>query len=133
MVTLSALLLAVLFGGCASGTLPTYRYQTTAKVVELYLDWYPELYKTGGAIRLVIDGRKDPVLVVRLSIASFAAIDAVCPDDGCAIEKKENELRCSCDGRRYSPDGTVPAGGAGRPLDTFPANYKGGIVRIMLP
>jgi len=122
----------VLLGGCASGTLTTYRYESPDGVLDLYLNWYPERSTTGGAIRLAVAGRVKPVVVVRLSIETFAAVTPECPADGCVIVKDENHFHCTCDGSWFSLDGTVARGPAEQPLESFRTEYRSGMVKVYL-
>jgi nitrite reductase/ring-hydroxylating ferredoxin subunit len=132
-LVIGGMLAGTILGGCASGTLPTYRHTTPSSVIDLYLNWYPELYTTGGAIQLTVAGRVKPIVVIRLSIGTFAAVSSECTYDGCTVEKNENQFRCPCGGSRFTLDGTVMGGPAERSLESYRTEYKTGMVKIILP
>ncbi len=57
----------VFLEGCASGGPTVYRYAATGNVIDLFLSWYPELYKTGGAVELQLTGTDASIYVVRVA------------------------------------------------------------------
>jgi Rieske Fe-S protein len=121
-----------LLEGCASGGVPLYRYAPTGDIIDLYLNWYPELYMTGGAVELQLSGTEQSILVVRTAIDRFTAVSTLCPRDGCRVELRENAFRCSCDGSRYSLEGAPLGGSSDKPLTTYRTEYRETTLRIFL-
>jgi nitrite reductase/ring-hydroxylating ferredoxin subunit len=119
--------------GCASSGLPLYRYEQTGNIIDLYLGWYPELYKTGGVVELLLTGTEQSVVVVRVAIDRFTAVSPVCPHDGCRVELRENLFRCPCGGSRYTLEGAVRTGPSDKPLVSYRTEYRESSLRIFLP
>lgn len=118
--------------GCASGGPTAYRYTPSGNIVDLFLNWYPELYKTGGAVELQFTGTATSIIVVRVAIDRFTAVSPVCMHQGCKVEMKENLFRCPCHGSRYSLDGGLIAGPAEKPLVSYRTEFREMSLRIFL-
>lgn len=118
--------------GCASGGPTLYRYASTGNIIDLFLNWYPELYKTGGAVELQLTGTESSIIVVRTAIDRFTAVSPVCQHQGCKVAFKENLFKCPCHGSRYGLDGALIAGPAEKPLVSYRTEFRETSLRIFL-
>lgn len=121
-----------LAGGCASAGLPAYRYTPSGEEINLFLSWYPELYKTGGAMELLLEGSDRRIVVVRMAIDRFSAVSPICTHQGCRVDFRENAFRCPCHGSRYGLDGSLVSGPAEKPLVSYRTEYRETSLRIFL-
>lgn len=122
----------VMLDGCAASGAPAYRYTPAGNIIDLYLNWYPELYKTGGVVELILDGMDTSILVVRTAIDRFAAVSPLCTYGECKVAIKENLFVCPCHSCRYGLDGTPVKGPAERPLTAYRTEYRETSLRIFL-
>ncbi len=122
----------VFLEGCASGGPTVYRYDPAGNIIDLFLSWYPELYKTGGAVELHLTGTESSIVVVRVAIDRFTAVSPVCQHQGCKVALKENLFKCPCHGSRYGLDGALIAGPAEKPLVSYRTEFRETSLRIFL-
>ena len=122
----------VFLEGCASGGPTVYRYAPTGNIIDLFLNWYPELYKTGGAVELQLTGTDASIFVVRVAMDRFTAVSPVCQHQGCKVALKENLFRCPCHGSRYTLDGALVQGPSEKPLVSYRTEYREASLRIFL-
>ena len=122
----------VFLEGCASGGPPVYRYAASGNIIDLYLNWYPELYKTGGALELQLEGTERSIIVVRTTIDVFTAVSPVCMHQGCKVQLKENLYKCPCHGSTYALDGALLGGPSEKPLVSYRTEYRETTLRIFL-
>ena len=118
--------------GCASGGPTVYRYAPTGEIIDLFLGWYPELYKTGGAVELQLTGTESSIIVLRVAFDRFTAVSPVCRHKGCKVALKENMFKCTCHGSKYGLDGALIAGPAEEPLVSYRTEYRETSLRIFL-
>lgn len=123
---------AALLESCASAGLPAYRTEPRDGSIDLYLKWYPELSKTGGAIQLLVGGELKLIYVIRTSFSQFAAISPICPHQGCTVGMVKNMFKCPCHGSTYDLDGSLITGPADKPLRSFRTQYQDTSVKIFL-
>ena len=104
-----------------------------AKKVGLALGKVAELQQVGGARVLNIKDQK--ILIVRDSETSVRAINPTCTHKKCEVKYKQNTntLFCKCHKSAFQLDGTVTAGPAPRPLQTYPAEIQNEQIVITLP
>lgn len=121
-----------LLEGCAASGPAVYRYAPSGKIIDLFLAWYPELIRTGGAVELILTGSERSVLVVRTGIDRFAAVSPVCPDGGCRLELRENSFYCPCERTRYGFDGQPIGDASKRPLESYRTEFRDTSLRIFL-
>jgi Rieske Fe-S protein len=122
----------LLAGGCASAGPTVYRYTPSGNIIDLLLAWYPELTLTGGSVELRLTGTEKSVLVVRTGIDRFAAVSAVCGEEGCRVELRGNYFWCPCDRAKYALDGAPMGGESRRPLETYRTEFRETSLRIFL-
>ena len=137
LATLAALAAAgaaavTLLEGCAAAGPPVYRFSPSGNIIDLFLSWYPELNRTGGAVELLLTGTARSVLVVRTGIDRFTAVSPVCGEGGCRLELRENYFYCPCDRVRYALDGAPMEGGTGKPLESYRTEFRETSLRIFL-
>ena len=121
-----------LLGGCASAGPTVYRYADSGNIIDLFLAWYPELIRTGGAVELRLTGTERSVLVVRTTIDRFTAVPAVCGDAGCRLELQENSFYCPCEKTRYGLDGVPLGAPSKKPLELYRTEFRETTLRIFL-
>ena len=113
---------AAALAGCASGggekSVEDLRGREIAKVADIPVG--------GGKVY-----GEDKVVVTQPAQGEFKAFTAVCPHQGCSVDKVQNGLiRCPCHGSEFkAEDGSVQKGPAQTPLKEYPVQVKGdGIV-----
>jgi nitrite reductase/ring-hydroxylating ferredoxin subunit len=121
-----------LLGGCASAGPTVYRYTPSGNIIDLLLAWYPELTMTGGSIELRLTGTEKSVLVVRTGIDRFAAVSAVCGEERCRVELRENYFWCPCDRAKYGLDGAPMGGASQQHLESYRTEFRETSLRIFL-
>ncbi len=107
-------LLGLAAGGCAS--LVARPVTPVDGRIELALAHYPELAEAGGSLKLLPEGRAEPVYVLAQSDGGFAALSPICTHLGCTVEIEGERLVCPCHGSTYDRAGAVLRGPAERPL-----------------
>ena len=116
--------------GCAS--LATRPVTSVNGVVALQLADYPELTRADGAVRILPDGARDPLLVLARPNGEFTVLSTVCTHRGCAVEAHGEQLVCPCHGSTYDRAGAVLRGPAEQPLRRFATRRIAGGVEIVL-
>ena len=112
---------AVLAAGCAGGQTPSAEDLSGKEIAKT-----ADIPVGGGK---VYGG--DKVVVTQPSEGTFKAFTAVCPHQGCTVDKVQGGLiRCPCHGSEFAiADGAVRKGPAEEPLKEYPVQVKGdGIV-----
>ena len=107
---------ALLLAGCAS--LVTHPVPVTGNTVRVRVSAYPELAKPDGAIKILPDGRAEPILVLAQPDA-FSALSPICTHRGCTVGVQGPRLVCPCHGSTYDRMGAVLKGPAERPLARY--------------
>jgi Rieske Fe-S protein len=118
--------------GCGSSGPPVYRYAPSGSIIDLYLSWYPELYATGGAVELQLEGTERSIVVVRTGKEIFTAVSPLCTHQGCKVRMQETQFRCPCHGSRYAFDGALLGGPAEKPLVSYRTEFREVSLRIFL-
>lgn len=121
-----------LLEGCASGGPTVYRYTPSGNTIDLFLSWYPELFKTGGAVELQLTGTEQSIVIVRVAIDRFTAVSPVCQHQGCKVDLGENLFRCPCHGSKYALDGALLGGPSEKPLVSYRTEHRETTLRIFL-
>jgi Rieske Fe-S protein len=117
--------------GCATG-LTTYRIVGSSEKMELSVLDYPELQEIGGAIEIESPVLPENIIVVRLSLTTFAALSPTCTHLGCTVRKEPAFFRCPCHGSTYTLEGNVVRGPAERPLHSYATAFSGTNLTIQL-
>ncbi len=74
-----------------------------------------------------------PILVVRSSAQSYAALSMQCTHEGCPLNPPSGEfLICPCHGSRFDLQGRVLAGPAEFPLARYVSRYDGRTRRLVV-
>jgi Rieske Fe-S protein len=107
---------AILLTGCVS--LVTHPVPVSGSTVRLPLASFPELGKPDGAIKILPEGRSEPILVLA-GAAAFTAVSPICTHRGCTVDVHGPRLVCPCHGSTYDRLGTVLKGPAQRSLGTY--------------
>lgn len=104
-----------------------------AKKVGVSLSKINELQSVGGSKVVMIKDTK--VLLIRDSDASIKALNPTCTHKKCEVKYKAdgNNLYCKCHKSAFKLDGTVTAGPAPRPLQTYEASLHADQIVIALP
>jgi len=92
--------------------------------VRLELDHLPELDRPGGSLKILPEGRGDPIYVLEDG-GGFHAISPICTHRGCTVEVEGQRLVCPCHGSTYRRTGQVVKGPAERPLTNLPVTRDG--------
>lgn len=84
---------------------------------------FPTLTMPGGSVVGSLQGKPDPLLVVRVDATTAAALDARCTHLGCTVDysAKNGDVECPCHGSVFGLDGKVQVGPAVTPLPSFGA------------
>lgn len=108
----------------AAVLVPTRTLFAKARKLAVKLDKAAALKQVGGSATLKLKGRT--ILFVRDSETSVRAIDAICTHKQCVVEYKRDatQIECPCHASAFGLDGTVKAGPAPKPLQTFPATLQ---------
>ncbi len=118
--------------GCAPGGTTVYRYTPSGNVIDLFLNWYPELYKTGGSVELLLSPSESSMLVVRTAIDRFSAVLPACTYGVCRVDLQDNYFKCRCHACRFALDGAPVYGPADKPLTSYRTEYRETSLRIFL-
>ena len=119
----------LLLAGCAS--LVTHPVPVSGNTVRLRVTDYPELAKPDGAIRILPEGRAEPILVLAQP-ESFTAVSPICTHRGCTVGVQGPRLVCPCHGSTYDRSGAVLKGPAERALARYRAARIGDEIVIDL-
>jgi cytochrome b6-f complex iron-sulfur subunit len=90
-----------------------------------------DLSAPANAALLAVDGARvitfngKPLLVVRTSETTFAALSAVCTHAGCTVRyaAAAHDVACPCHGSTFALDGKVTRGPATLPLSQFATTF----------
>jgi Rieske Fe-S protein len=102
--------------------------------VTLSLADQPQLANPGGSVIGTPQGFTDPIAVIRVDAATFAALDARCTHLGCTVawDPGARHLQCPCHESAFALDGSVLAPPAVRPLRVYPVAFDGSAVVVTL-
>jgi Rieske Fe-S protein len=95
----------------------------------------PGLRAEGGSARVVDEGRRIDVIVVRTGKRRYAALDRKCTHGGgpVAYKPKQRTVQCTCWGRsEFALDGRVAGGPAKRPLRSHAVALAGDTLIIRM-
>lgn len=120
---------ALLLTGCVS--LVTHPVPVAGNTVRLSIASYPELAKPDGAIKILPDGRSEPILVLA-GASAFNAVSPICTHRGCTVDVQGPRLVCPCHGSTYDRAGFVLKGPAERALSTYQVARDGDEIVIDL-
>lgn len=107
-------LIGLAAGGCAS--LVARPVTPVDGRIELALVHYPDLAAAGGSLKLLPEGRAEPIYVLAQGDGGFVALSPICTHLGCTVEIEGERLVCPCHGSTYDRAGAVLRGPAERPL-----------------
>lgn len=117
-----------LLGACAS--LATRHVPVIGERARVTLGEHPELGRPGGAIKILPQGARDPLIVLALDGGAFSVLTTVCTHRGCEVDVRGPRLVCPCHGSTYDVDGRVLRGPAERPLVRFASSVANGVLEI---
>lgn len=117
VATCACALLGLSLGGCAS--LVARRVASVDGRVELALAHYPELSAPSGSLRILADGRTEPIYVLAQDDGRFVALSPICTHLGCTVDILGPRLVCPCHGSTYDRAGRVLQGPAERSLARY--------------
>jgi Rieske Fe-S protein len=120
---------ALLLTGCVS--LVTHPVPVTGNTVRLSLASYPDLGKADGAIKILPNGRSEPILVLT-GTPEFTAVSPICTHRGCTVDVQGPRLVCPCHRSTYDRLGKVLKGPAERSLSTYRVARVGDEIVIAL-
>ncbi len=92
----------------------------------------PELSKLGDGVKLESNDLEYPILLIKTSESSFAALSTECMHLGCQVRMQRTVLRCPCHGSVYDLNGGVLNGPTERQLNSFPVQINGSQVEILV-
>lgn len=113
---------SAMLAGCVS--MVTHPVPVAGGRARLRLSAYPELARPDGAIRILPDGRAEPVYLLAVA-GGFTALSPICTHRGCTVDVHGARLVCPCHGSTYDRDGRVLKGPAQRALQRFPVTIAG--------
>jgi cytochrome b6-f complex iron-sulfur subunit len=128
VTTCACLLAGGLVSACAS--LAARPVPITDGRIRLALADHPELARPEGALKVLPQGRTDPLYVLRLHDGQFAVISPICTHQGCTVDIQGPRLVCPCHGSTYDREGRVLRGPAERSLARFTTTVSDGILVI---
>lgn len=126
----SAAMIAAAATGCASAMLT--RVTPVNGRALLRVSDHPALNRSGGSLRILPDGARDELLVLRQDDGSFTVLSSVCTHNGCTVEPQASRIVCPCHGSTYDRSGNVMLGPAERPLTRYTTVLKDGVLDIDL-
>jgi Rieske Fe-S protein len=115
--------------GCAS--LQTVPVSPEGGIVRLAVRNYPTLVESGGWLKILPDGRPEPLYVLAVP-SGYVVLSPICTHQGCTVGVEGAHLVCPCHGSTYTRDGAVVKGPAEQPLARVPATLTDGILAIDL-
>jgi Rieske Fe-S protein len=119
-----------ILGACAS--LATHPMPVSGGRVRIALADHPDLARPGGAIKILPDGMKDPLLVLAVDESTYTTLSTVCTHRGCEVDVQGTQLKCPCHGSTYDREGRVLKGPAERPLARLATTVTAGVIEIDL-
>jgi nitrite reductase/ring-hydroxylating ferredoxin subunit len=123
--------LSPLLAACAS--LVTRTVRPVDGRIDLALAQYPELTEPRGSLKIVPEGQSEPIYVLSLPDASFAALSPICTHLGCTVDISGEVLICPCHGSTYDRGGKVLRGPAERALTRYGVtSSEKGVITIHL-
>lgn len=95
---------------------------------------YAVLAQTSGAVKIIVEGQTQPIVVVRISNDKVAAFSSECTHDRCSVNLPDSGgiVHCPCHGSTYNLEGKVLGGLAQRDLKSFVAKIEGAIITIVM-
>lgn len=116
-------------GNTSAPALPTVSGSVANGVVTLAIADGSPLGTVGGAA--LLQTPSGAFLVNRTAVDQFAATTAVCTHEGCTITGFTDSVYvCPCHGSRFTPQGGVVAGPAGRALQRFTTSFANNVLTI---
>ncbi|MSS72261.1 MAG: ubiquinol-cytochrome c reductase iron-sulfur subunit [Candidatus Latescibacteria bacterium] len=118
-----------LIAGCAAAGTLTHRVPVQNGKAFVAVADFPELSAVGGAIKLQVEGKKDPIFLIRAEESRYLAFSSVCTHLGCQVRKLPQSFRCPCHGSTYDLEGAVLRGPAQKPMTRFRTEaVDGGVI-----
>ena len=117
---------------CTVTAAPQPAVQITPEKITLDLSRTPELRRTGGYVKIVLD-EKSEMIVVHPARNEYHALARTCTHGGGPLTylHKQRVLHCTCWGHsQFALDGSVISGPAKEKLRTYPLTCNGGTVEI---
>jgi Rieske Fe-S protein len=121
---------APIIGACAS--LATHSVPVSSGRVRIAVSDHPDLARAGGAIKILPEGMRDPLLVLAVDENRYTTLSTVCTHRGCEVDVQGPLLKCPCHGSTYDRDGRVLKGPAERPLERLATTVNAGVIEIDL-
>lgn len=118
---------------------PSVRAEDPVGVVRVALADFPALSAVDGSVYLVVAAPTPlfPVILTRTDTNTFAAVSSQCTHSSCVVNtysEAERVLLCTCHGSRFTPQGAVVSGLAGRDLTGYTARLvSAGVVEVEIP
>ena len=116
---------------CIPSTAPAMKAQLTNHRIN-FETAIPELVQIGDGVKLEHNDLEYPILLIKTSESSFAALSTECMHLGCQVRMQRTVLRCPCHGSVYDLNGGVLNGPTERPLNSFPVQIHGSQVEILV-
>ena len=116
---------------CVPSTAPAMKAELTNNTIS-FNTAIPELSNLGDGVKLESNDLEYPILLIRTSESSFAALSTECMHLGCQVRMQRTVLRCPCHGSVYDLNGGVLNGPTERPLISFPVQIHGSKVEILV-
>jgi cytochrome b6-f complex iron-sulfur subunit len=101
----SAVGIAIMLAGCASGSGPTAPRNVN---LSINVADYPSLADVGGVA--YVDANGSPLAVVRLDANAFDALSRVCPHQGGTVDTSGGGFTCPVHGARFDDTGAWVGG-----------------------
>ena len=123
--------IAVQAAGCSSG-IRSIKMEMPPRgdwITVTYTD-YEELERIGGAVQINVEGKNEPVILIRSSERRFHALSPICTHLGCEVRPVKTGFRCPCHGSAYGEEGQVVNGPAREPLASYQVAQKGSRISI---
>jgi Rieske Fe-S protein len=117
--------------GCIPSTAPAMKAEMSNRRIS-FNTAIPELSKLGDGVKLESNDLEYPILLIKTSESSFAALSTECMHLGCQVRMQRTVLRCPCHGSVYDLKGGVLNGPTERPLNSFPVQIQGSQVEILV-
>ena len=111
-----------LLAGCVA--MVTHPLPVAGGRVRIPLARYPDLSRPDGAIKVLPEGRAEPIYVLA-SGGDFTAVSPICTHRGCTVDVSGARLVCPCHGSTYDREGRVLKGPAQRALQRYAVSRAG--------
>lgn len=120
---------------CDTEDIPAAGIRYDGPIIMIDLKLAPGLRRPGSAAKIVDPSRKLNLIVVHAEKNRFAALNRSCTHGSApvALNRRHKTVQCTCWGHsEYGLDGTVLAGPAKRPLQTYEVRRAGDRIEILL-